>query len=55
VVNRSCLHSASAVQIYRSACTGNIAIKIRYDTIMLKYRDKNRNYDNRNSTMIEYA
>jgi len=22
---------------------------------MLKYRDKNRNYDNRNSTMIEYA
>jgi len=43
------LHSASAAQIYRSARTGNIAIKIRYEyTIILKYRDKNRNYDNRN-------
>ena len=47
-MNRSCLHSASAVQIYRSARTRNIAIKIRYDN--LKYRDKNPNYDNRNST-----
>ena len=31
MVNRSCLHSASAAQIYRSAHIGNIAIKIRYD------------------------
>jgi len=39
VVNRSCLHSASDVQIYRSARTGNIAIKIRYnnsDNIAIK-------------------
>jgi len=25
-------------------------LRLRYDTIILKYRDKNRNYDNRNST-----
>ena len=50
MVNRSCLHSASTAQIYRSARIGNIAIK--YDTIILKCRDKYRNYDNRDSTNL---